>query len=139
MSRSLIERHQELRVYQVAFASAMQIFEVSRAFPDEEWKLLRQQIVCSSRSVCVSISAAWQKRRFKKAFVSKLNDAEAEAAETQTWIEFAVRCDYLDAEEGQELFQRYVEILTGLERLIIQADAWVSRESAEISPEGWLD
>ena len=126
MNRSFIERHQELGVYQVAFASAMRIFQVSRAFPEEEWELLRRQMVRSSRSVCASLAEAWQKRRFKKAFVGKLNDAEAEAAETQTWLEFAVRCGYLEAQEGQELFQRYVEVLAGLERLIEQADAWVS-------------
>ena len=29
------------------------------------------------------------------AFISKLPDAEGEAAETQVWIEFAVKCGYL--------------------------------------------
>ncbi|MBD2090631.1 four helix bundle protein [Microcoleus sp. FACHB-1515] len=125
MNRGFIEQHRELQVYQVAFASAMQIFQSSQAFPEEEWELLRRQMVRSSRSVCASIAEAWQKRRFRKAFVAKLNEAEAEAAETQTWIEFAVRCGYLDREEGQELFQRYVEILAALARLIEQADAWV--------------
>jgi four helix bundle protein len=86
---------------------------------------ITSQILRSSRSVCANFAEAWQKRRYKGAFVSKLNEVEAEAAETQTWIEFAVLCGYLDAETGQELYQRYSEILTGLKRFIENADAWI--------------
>jgi len=35
--------------------------------------------------------------------VAKLNDSEAEAAETQTWLKFAVRCNYLEVETGREI------------------------------------
>ena len=37
----------------------------------------------------------------------KLNDSEAEASETQTWIEFAVKCEYLDPGDGRELYRSY--------------------------------
>jgi four helix bundle protein len=40
----------------------------------------------SSRSVCANIAEAWRKRRYPNAFVSKLSDAEAEAAETQVSV-----------------------------------------------------
>ena len=53
--------------------------------------------------MCSNITEAWKKRRYEAAFVSKLNDAESEAAETQTWLRFAMECEYLSQEVGQEL------------------------------------
>lgn len=88
-----IVRHQDLEVYKKAFAAAMRIFEISKTFPKEETYSLTDQIRRSSRSVCANLAEAWRKRRYKAAFVSKLNDSEGESAETQTWIEFAVSCD----------------------------------------------
>lgn len=124
MSKGFIARHQELYVYQVAFETAMRMFEIVQSFPEVERHLLREQVVRSSRSVCANIAEAWQKRRYKNAFIAKLNEAESEAAETQTWIEFSIICGYLDAQTGQELFQKYTDILTDLDRLIEHASAW---------------
>ena len=70
----------ELEVYQLAMDSAMQIFEASKLFPPEEKYSLTDQIRRSSRSVCANIAEGWRKRRYLRAFVSKLSDAEAEAA-----------------------------------------------------------
>jgi four helix bundle protein len=78
-----IVSHNELIVYQKAFDAAMQIFELSKTFPKEETYSLTDQVRRSSRSVCANIAEAWRKRRYEKAFVSKLSDAESEAAETQ--------------------------------------------------------
>ena len=88
---SRIQNHGELDVYQLAFKAAMRIFEVSKGFPREETYSLTDQIRRSSRSVCSNLAEAWRKRRYEAAFVSKLNDAEAEAAETQTWVRFAMK------------------------------------------------
>jgi len=88
----------------MAFEAAMRIFELTKSFPREETYSLVDQIRRSSRSVCSNIAEAWRKRRYEAAFVSKLNDAEAEAAETQVWLEFAVKCNYLDSTVGRELY-----------------------------------
>lgn len=120
-----VTTHQELLAYQLAFEAAMQIFGLVQAFPDTERQLLTEQVLRSSRSVCANLAEAWQKRRYKKAFVAKLNEVEAEAAETQVWLEFAIICGYLDAEVGQEVFHQYRVILASAARLIQQADAWV--------------
>ena len=87
-----IQEHTDLEVYKKAFDTAMLIFEASKKFPREETYSLTDQIRRSSRSVCANLAEAWRKRRYKAAFISKLSDAESEAAETQVWIEFAVRC-----------------------------------------------
>jgi len=108
---SRIQSHEELDVYKLAFEAAMRIFEVSKGFPREETYALTDQIRRSSRSVCSNIAEAWRKRRYQAAFVSKLNDAEAEAAETQTWLRFAIECGYLSKELGQELHQTYDYII----------------------------
>ncbi|HEX8196634.1 MAG TPA: four helix bundle protein [Pyrinomonadaceae bacterium] len=81
-----IIRHQDLDVYRKAFDASMQIFELSKDFPKEETYSLTDQVRRSSRSVCANIAEAWRKRRYQAAFISKLNDCEAEAAETQTWL-----------------------------------------------------
>ena len=85
-----IRHFRQLEVYQLAMDSVMQIFEVSKRFPPEEKYSLTDQIRRSSRSVCTNIAEAWRKRRYPNAFVSKLSDADAEAAETQVWLEYAV-------------------------------------------------
>ena len=107
--KSKIKTHEDLEVYQIAFEAAMKIFELSKKFPVEERYSLTDQIRRSSRSVCTNIAEAWRKRRYKAAFVAKLNDSESEAAETQVWIKFAVKSDYLP-----QLFYNSVYNLSGL-------------------------
>ncbi|MHC5918196.1 MAG: four helix bundle protein, partial [Nostoc sp.] len=123
-----IKNHKDLKVYQTAFDAAMKIFEVSKKFPVEERYSLTDQIRRSdapnvanaslSRSICANLAEAWRKRRYEGAFVAKLNDCEAEAAETQTWIEFAVKCNYLDVNTGRELYGIYNQVLGSLVNMI---------------------
>lgn len=80
---SEIKSHRDLRVYQKAFENAMKIFEISKAFPKEEIYSLTDQIRRSSRSVSANISEAFRRRKYPKSFSNKLNESEAEAAETQ--------------------------------------------------------
>jgi len=87
-----IQSHRDLEIYCKAFTAAMQLFEHSKRFPKEETYSLTDQVRRSSRSVCANLAEAWRKRRYEAAFVSKLTDSESEAAETQVWIEFAVKC-----------------------------------------------
>jgi four helix bundle protein len=87
-----IRTHRDLVVYQKGFTASMQIFELSKKFPKEEVYSLTDQIRRFSRSVCANLTEAWRKRRYEKAFISKLSESESEAAETQVWLEFAVEC-----------------------------------------------
>jgi four helix bundle protein len=100
-----IREHTELEVYKKAFDAAMLIFEMSKKFPKEETYSLTDQIRRSSRSVCANVAEAWRKRRYKAAFISKLSDAEREAAETQVWIEFAMKCCYLKPDQDVSLYK----------------------------------
>jgi four helix bundle protein len=125
MSRKQIQSHRELEVYQLAFDAAMQIFELSKKFPVEERYALIDQVRRSSRSVCANLAEAWRKRRYEAAFISKLSDSEAEAAETQTWIEFAVKCNYLPSQLGRELYGTYNQILGTLVNMISNPSVWL--------------
>ncbi len=115
----------ELEVYQLAFEAAMRIFEQSKKFPVEERYSLTDQMRRSSRSVCANLAEAWRKRRYEAAFIAKLSDSEAEAAETQTWIEFAVKCNYLETEAGRELYGTYNYILGKLVTMINKPSSWL--------------
>src|SRR5262245_29835922 len=120
-----IASHRDLEVYRRAFDAAMQIFEISRKFPKEETYSLTDQIRRSSRSVGANITEAWRKRRYEAAFIAKPSDAETEAAETQTWLEFAVSCGYVAPETGKQLDEIYEKILVTLVSMISYADSWV--------------
>jgi four helix bundle protein len=89
-----IKTQRDLKVWQEAMDAAMDIFEVTKTFPAEEKYSLVDQMRRSSRSVASNISEAWRKRRYDAAFKSKMSDWEAEAGETQTWIELSLRCRY---------------------------------------------
>ena len=125
---SLIKSHYELDVYKLSFDAAMEIFEVTKGFPLEERYSLTDQIRRSSRSVSSNLAEAWRKRRYQAAFISKLNDAEAESAETQTWIQFAVKCDYITSDLGRELHQVYDQIIGKIVNMITKPEPWILRE-----------
>lgn len=119
-----ISRHTELEVFKKGFDASMEIFRVTRSFPIEERYSLTDQIRRSSRYVCANITEAWKKRRYPAAFIAKLSDAEGEAAETQTWIQFAVECGYLEREKAKVLYSEYDIILGMLIRMISNPDSW---------------
>jgi four helix bundle protein len=120
-----VMNHRDLDVYQRAFEAAMEIFRHSKQFPKEERYSLIDQIRRASRSVCSNLAEAWRKRRYEAAFVSKLSDAEGEAAETQVWIEFAVGCDYLPRDVGRDLYHRYNRMIRTLVGMINHPETWV--------------
>ncbi len=107
--------------------SAMRIFELSKLFPAEEKYSLTDQIRRSSRSVCANIAEGWRKRRYPNAFVSKLSDADAEAAETQVWLEFASKCGYLEDTDYKELDTAYSHISGKLVNMLTRPEQWTIR------------
>ena len=126
----MIRSHTELEVYGLAFEGAMVIFELSKRFPKEETYALTDQVRRSSRSVCANLAEGWRKRRYRAAFVSKLADAEAEAAETQTWLQFAVKCGYLDRNEATQIYQRYDQIIGKLvTMMVLRESMWYRSET----------
>ena len=119
-------RHvQDLRVYQMSMSLAMEVFELSKAFPSEERYSLTDQVRRSSRSVCANLAGAWQKRRYSAAFVAKLSDSAAEAGESITWLEFAERCHYLDPEASGRLRRNYNVVVGQLITIMRNPTPWL--------------
>lgn len=114
----------ELKIYRIAFETAMEIFKLSKEFPKEERYALTDQIRRSSRSICANLSEAWRKRRYKNVFLNKLTDCSQEAAETQTWLEFALRCEYITEDVFIQLNERYEHIFAMLITMEKKADTF---------------
>jgi four helix bundle protein len=119
-----VKDYKELRVYKLAYDSAMEIFRLTRSWPIEEKFSLIDQIRRSSRSVCTNIAEAWRKRRYEAAFVSKLSDSDTEAAETEVHLSFACDCRYLPADVQQKLQDHYDHICRQLTNMMSDAGSW---------------
>src|SRR3979411_1526830 len=117
MSKKIVS-HTDLIVSQKAYDAAMQVFELSKSFPKEERYSLTDQIRRSSRSVCANIAEAWRKRRYEAALISKLSDAEGEAAETQVHLEFAFHYRYVSRDEFLSVDDAYEKICAQLVLMI---------------------
>ena len=120
-----INSYKELRVFENAMNAAMKIFELTKSFPQEEKYSMVDQVRRSSRSVCSNIGEAWRKRKYKAAFIAKLSDAESEACETQVWIEFARRCEYLEEGICNSLDEDYDRIIGQIVSMINEAEKWL--------------
>lgn len=103
-------KFQDLLAYKKSVDAAMNIFEISKAFPNEEIYSLTDQIRRSFRSVSANIAESFRKRIYPKLYTSKLTDSDAENSETQVWLEYAWRCKYLSDELYNKLIQESEEI-----------------------------
>ncbi len=106
----MLRGHRDLKVYQLSYKLAMEIFNLSKSFPREEVYSLTDQIRRSSRSVAANLAEGFRKRRYANMFVNKLTDCDAEAAETQVWLDFALDCGYLSEENHNRLISGYEEV-----------------------------
>jgi len=100
----------DLKVYQLAYRLAMEIFQVSKRFPKEEKYSLTDQIRRSSRSIVANLAEAYRKRQYPKHFLSKLSDSDSELAETIVWLDFSKDCEYITLAEYQYFIKEYEEV-----------------------------
>ncbi|MFE3869489.1 four helix bundle protein [Flavobacterium sp. LS2P90] len=103
-------KFQDLLAYQKSFSLAMKIFEITKRFPKEEMYSLTDQIRRSSRSVSANIAESYRKRVYPKNFHSKLTDSDAENSETQVWLEFSLKCNYINESVYDELLNESNEV-----------------------------
>ena len=125
-----VRNFRDLDVYKIAFDAAMEIFTISKSFPPEEKYSLTDQIRRSSRSVCTNIAEGWRKRRYPAMFVSKLLDAAQEAAETQAWLDFALRCGYIGHNRYGVLDDQYEHIFAMLASMQRKAKSFCKADDA---------
>lgn len=121
---ALIQSFRDLDVYRLGREQAKQIFLVSKTFPKEETYSLTDQIRRSSRAVNAMIAEAWGRRRYIAAFVNKMDEALAEAMETQSWLDHALDCSYINPTVHRELDDAWQHIGAMLNRIIERADTF---------------
>ena len=125
----MIKYHWELEVYQLSVEAATRIFELTKSFPKEEIYSLTDQVRRSSRSVSGQIAEAWRRRKYEAAFINKLNEAEAEAAETQVWLEYSMKCNYIKRDIGKDLHKIYDRIIGKLVTMGNNPKRWILKKS----------
>jgi len=108
--RRQIKSHRDLDAFNLAYTLAMEVFELTGRFPKEERYALVDQIRRSSRSVCGCIVEGFAKRRYEKVFKNALNDSLGESEETKLWLDFALDCGYISADEHKRLTAGYVQV-----------------------------
>jgi len=118
----------ELTVYKKAFALGMEIFEMTKKFPDEEKYSLTSQIRRSSRSVYGNIAEAYRKRMYEAHFVSKITDADMENSETSVWIDTAFACKYINEKTKNDLIRKVGEIGRMLNHMIENPEKYLRNE-----------
>ncbi len=106
----MVSGHRDLKVFQFAFALAVEIFRETASFPKDEKYSLTDQIRRASRSVAANIAEGFRKRRYRNAFVLKLVEADAEATEVMVWLDFANAFGYLSSKQHHELLAKYEEL-----------------------------
>jgi four helix bundle protein len=124
-----IESFRDLDVYRRAHKQAKILFERSQQFPDAEKYSLTDQIRRSSRAVPALLAEAWARRRYRAAFINKVNEALGEAMETQAWLDHARSCGYLDAAEYDQFDDAWAHVGAMLRRMIQRADGFCDSSS----------
>ena len=121
---SKVGSFKDLIVYQKAYKLAMEIFEISKSFPKEEKYSLTDQIRRSSRSVTSNIAESWAKRRYEKAFASKLTDSLGEEYETECWLDYTNDCKYIQKDIHERISGEYDEVRKMLISMLNNPEKW---------------
>lgn len=125
--------HKSLRVYQLAYELSMEIFRLTKTFPQEERFSLIDQIRRSSRAVSANIAEGYRKRQYPKMFVNKMSDADGEVAETETWLDYSLDCGYINPATHESIHSRYEAVGGMLGNMIRNPEKFVPRSADKLA------
>ncbi|MCU0666100.1 MAG: four helix bundle protein [Candidatus Omnitrophica bacterium] len=125
MDNQGIKKALDLKVYQMSYKLAMEIFELTKKFRKEETYSLTDQIRRSSRSVAINIREGFAKRRYEQLFIRHLNDALGSSEETRGWLDFSLDCQYISKEDHDNLNIQYDQLNAMLYKLMTN---WKTKE-----------
>lgn len=126
---ALAKAFRELNVYAKARTEVSVIFKLTRAFPPDERYSMTDQLRRSSRAVKAMVAEAWARRRYEAAFINKLNEAQGEAMETQSWLDDALDCGYIDTATHARCDEAWQHIGGMLGRMIEQSATFCRRSA----------
>ena len=124
----MLQGHRDLKVYQLAYKLAMEVFHLSKHFPRAELYSLTDQIRRSSRSVAANIAEGFRKRRYPNMLISKLADSDGDATETQVWLDFALDCGYMSKDNRDRLTAGYEEVGKMLSAMMAHPEKFAPRQ-----------
>ena len=104
--------------------AARRVYALSTRLPADERFALTDQVRRSSRAVGALIAEAWARRQYRAAFIEKLSQAQAEAMETQVWLEHACGCGLIDKDQFAESDAEWQQIGGMLQRMIEKASSF---------------
>ena len=130
MGQELVKAYREMKVYKLAFETAMELYWLLPQMLLEEEDSLGQRLIEASRSTSTLLAEAWETRQYYRSFVAKLNEAEMRIATVQTWLAFAVECGYLEGDVVSLYSDRYGTMVEEISRLIEEATDWSARSVA---------
>jgi len=105
-----MEGVRSLKIYQLAFRLAVEVYDLSVTLPQQEQRRLADQMQRSSRAVVANLVEAYGHRNYARQFVSKLTIVDAELAETRSWLELANGFRFLRDEQLAPLLDGYAEV-----------------------------
>lgn len=106
----MIKSYKDLKVYNLSYELAMEIFWLTRDFPREEIYSLTSQIVRSSKSISSNITEGWAKRDYESYFKQHIVHALGSNAETENWLSFAKDCNYISESEAKGLNNKLEQV-----------------------------
>ncbi len=110
VKQGAIKSYKDLKVFQLSYSSAMDVFNLTKQFPREELYSLTDQIRRASRSVAANIVEGWAKREYENIFKRQLVDASGSCEETKLWLSFAQDCGYASQAELEALSEKWDEV-----------------------------
>ena len=108
--KKAIQSYKDLKVFQLAYELAMEVFWSTKEFPKEETYSLTDQVRRSSRSICANIVEGWAKRIYENVFKRHLIDSIGSCDETKLWLQFSLDCQYIKDEKYENLIERYSQV-----------------------------
>jgi len=126
--------YKDLKVYQLAYSAALEIFHETKNFPKEERYDLTPQLRRSSRSVPRNLAEAWRRRVYPKVFFQKIVDCSAEASETEVSLDMAFDCGYLSKDRHEYFMNKYDEINRMLTGMLNKPDRFTNSRFPQTSP-----
>ena len=116
-----------MKVYQLLMDAAVFVFSLLKQLPVDERYASAAQARRSAPSGAANFAEAWRKRRYKRHFMSKMTDAEAEAAETQVWLELWFRLQYITEEQfntGYAMYEISIKQMMSLQATHARKSGW---------------
>lgn len=114
----MLKNAKELKVYQRAYKVSLEIHRASLKFPKIEQYALGDQLRRATKSICANLSEGFNKQKyFPKEFARFLAMAEASAAETHVWLDYAYDLEYISKDDYLRWYDDYNAIGAMLNKL----------------------